>query len=337
MTTPMRVRFADLPGQVAIACVAAALAAALSCGPVQAAEAVLGAEAARTVPIADAHFHVMVWMDVRELAGYMDRNGIRWAGGAGIGGAKTPGAGAPKFVEANSVLGSRYIRPTGTGPWLSLYHSAGAAAHEDPGSPEVQQRLVAIEAELRDRGARVIGEIHVNARTSSPEPMVQFKVRADSPVLEALLDLAGRYKRPLNIHAQWDPDTAQEVERLAASNRGAQVMLSHCGSTADAAAIRGLLERNANVACDLSARGAPPLKGGADRFAVYDERGIRGGWKQLIEDYPDRFAVGLDIPQNWEEYEATVRVIRLGLLANLSPATAEKVAYRNAQSWFGLQ
>lgn len=219
---------------VAIACSVFALCAGLSCGSLRAADAVLGPEAARTVPIADAHFHV-------------------------------------------------------------------------------------------------------NARTSSPEPMVQFKVRADSPVLKALLDLAGKYKRPLNIHAQWDPDTAQEVEQLAASNRGAQVMLSHCGSTADAVAIRGLLERNANVACDLSARGAPPLKGGADRFAVYDERGIRGGWKQLIEDYPDRFAVGLDIPQSWEEYEAMVRAIHLGLLANLSPATAEKVAYRNAQTWFGLE
>jgi hypothetical protein len=200
----------------------------------------------------------------------------------------------------------------------------------------VQQRLAAIEAELRDRGARVIGEIHANARTTSPESMAQFKVRADSPTLKALLDLAGRYRRPLNLHAQWDPDTSQEVEQLAASNRGAQLMLAHCGSTADAAAIRRLFERNANVVCDLSARGVPPLHGRGDSFAVYDERGIRGGWKRLIEDYPDRFAVGLDIPQNWEEYEATVRAIRLGLLANLSPSTAEKVAYRNAQAWFDL-
>jgi predicted TIM-barrel fold metal-dependent hydrolase len=166
--------------------------------------------------------------------------------------------------------------------------------------------------------------------------MVHFKVRADSSTLEALLDLAGRYRRPLNLHAQWDSDTAQEVEQLAASNRGAQVMLAHCGSTADAAAIRRLFEHNANVVCDLSARGVPPLHGRGDSSAVDDERGIRGGWKRLIEDYPDRFAVGLDIPQNREEYEATVRAIRLGLLASLSPATAEKVAYRNAQAWFGL-
>lgn len=156
----------------------------------------------------------------------------------------------------------------------------------------MHQRLAAIEAELSGRGARVIGEIHVNARTSSPEPMVQFKVRADSPVLKALLDLAGKYKRPLNIHAQWDPDTAQEVERLAASNCGAQLILAHRGSTADAPAIGGVFERNANLACDLSARSAPPLQGRADRF---------------------------------------------GLLANLSPATAEEVAYRNAQAWFWLE
>ena len=337
MITRNRFRFICPPGGLAIACSALALAAGLISGPARAADSVLGPEAAKAVPIVDAHFHVMVWMDVRELAGYMDRNGIRWAGGAGIGGARTPGAGIAKFGEANAVLGSRYIRPTGTGPWLSLYHTVGAAALDDPGLPAVRERLAAIEAELRDRGARVIGEIHVNASTSSPEPMVQFKTRADSPALKAIFALAGRYKRPLNIHAQWDPDTAREVEQLAASDRGAQLILAHCGSTADAAAIRGVFERNANVACDLSARSAPPLQGRADRFAVFDERGIRGGWRQLIEDYPDRFAVGLDIPQSWEEYDAIVRAIRLGLLAHLSPATAERIAYRNAQAWFGLE
>jgi hypothetical protein len=132
-------RFICPPGALAIACAAFALAAGLISGPARAADAVLGPEAAKPVPIADAHFHVMVWMDVRELAGYMDRNGIR------------------------------------------------------------------------------------------------------------------------------------------------------------------------------------------------------GGWRQLIEDYPDRFAVGLDIPQTWDEYEAIVRAIRVGLLANLSPTAAEKVAYRNAQAWFDLQ
>ena len=60
-------------------------------------------------------------------------------------------------------------------------------------------------------------------------------------------------------------------------------------------------------------------------------------WKKLIEDYPDRFVVGLDTVQNWEEYESVLRAIRFGLLANLSPETAKKVAHKNAQAWFGLR
>jgi len=313
------------------------LAVGLSCGQVQAADTVLGAEAAKTIPIVDAHVHVMTWMDVRELMGYMDRNNIRWAGGVGIGGAKAPGEGAPKFKEAVSILGGRFIRPTGQGQWLSLHQKFGDSAYENLNRPAFQERLSGIEADLRDRGARVIGEIHVNGRTSSPEAMTQFKSKADSPTLKALFNLAAKYNRPLNIHAQWDSDTAKEVERLAESNRNGWLILSHCGSFADPSAIRGVFERNANVSCDLSYRSAPPLRGRSADQAVFDERSILGGWKKLIEDYPDRFVVGLDIPQSWEEYESIIRAIRFGLLSNLSPETAEKVAHKNAQAWFGLK
>ena len=313
------------------------LAVGLSCSQAQATDAVLGPVASKTIPIADAHFHVMIWMDVRELPGYMDRNGIRWAGGAGIGGGKSPGAGQSKFAETVSVLGSRYIRPTGQGAWLMLHQTLDAAAFENPDTPAVKERLSAIEGELRDRGARVIGEIHVNARTTSPETVTQFKVRADSPTLKALLDLAGKYNRPLNIHAQWDSDTAQQVERLAASNPRARLILSHCGCFATPSDIRDLFERQANVSCDLSWRGAPPIRGRSAYQAAFDERSILGGWKELIEDYPDRFVVGVDIAQSWEEYESIVHAIRSGLLANLSPQTAEKVAHKNAQAWFGLE
>ena len=323
-------------GRLSKAWPAYVLVAGLFYGQAQAADAVLGAVAAKSIPIVDAHLHVMTWMDVRELVGYMDRNGIRWAGGVGIRGGKSPGAGQSKFAETVSVLGSRYIRPTGQGAWLTLHHTLNVADFENPDTPAVKKMLSAIEGDLRDRGARVIGEIHVNARTTSPEPVVQFKSRADSSTLKALFNLAGKYNRPLNIHAQWDSDTAQEVERLAASNRGARLILSHCGSFATPSDIRGVFERNANVSCDLSYRGAPPMRGRSARQAVFDERSILGGWKKLIENYPDRFVVGVDIPQNWEEYESIVRAIRFGLLANLSPETAEKVAHKNARAWFGL-
>jgi len=167
--------------------------------------------------------------------------------------------------------------------------------------------LSTIETDLRDRGARVIGEIHVNARTSSPEAITQFKTKSDSPTLKALFNLAAKYKRPLNIHAQRDSDTAQDVERLAESNRSGLLILSHCGSFADPSEIRGVFERNANVSCDLSYRSAPPMRGRSVGQSVFDDLSILGAWKKLIEDYPDRFVVGTDIRQSWEEYESIIR------------------------------
>jgi len=297
----------------------------------RAADAVLGPEAAKIIPIADGHFHLMGWMDVRQLLGYMDRNGIRRTGGAG--GLGAPGDIVARNAEVGSVLGSRYIRSTGQGYWLALKRQGGMAAIADAGSPAFQDLLAKIEADLRDHDARVIGEIFVNTLQTPTSPFGQNKMKANAPTLKALLDLAGKYKRPLNMHAQWDRDTAQEFQELAASNRDARLILAHCG-LASPSDVRDLLRQNANVVCDLSHRSPPQLKGKAVGQAVFDSR-LPGTWKTLIEEFPDRFIVGLDGQENWGEYEATATNIRFGLLANLSPAAAEMVAYKNAETWFG--
>ena len=317
-----------------LACV---LALGVTCGRAQAADALLGPVAAKTIPMADAHFHVMTWMDIRELAGYMDRNGVRWAGGVAVGsGQGAPGARQSKLAETVTVLGSLYIRATGMALWISLYSTLGATALEKLDTPEVYERLSPIEEDLR-RGARVIGEIHVNALSSTKDPAAQIKTKADSPIVKALFALAGKYKRLLNIHAQWDSDTVQEVERLAESNRNARLVIAHAGSFAIPAQIHAVFQRQTNVSCDLSVRSIPPLQDRHLIHTAFDDRTIRENWKKLIEAYPDRFVVGVDNVYSWEEYEKVIRAIRFGLLANLSPATAEKVAYRNAQAWFGLE
>jgi hypothetical protein len=73
------------------------------------------------------------------------------------------------------------------------------------------------------------------------------------------------------------------------------------------------------------------------RTKIFDERQLDRDWKKLIEDYPDRFVVGIDTVHDWQTYEGVVRAIRLGLLANLSPETAQKLASANAEAWFGLR
>jgi hypothetical protein len=53
----------------------------------QPAQSPLGPERAKSIPIADAHFHVMQFMDPKTLIEMMDTQGIKWAGGAGVEGA----------------------------------------------------------------------------------------------------------------------------------------------------------------------------------------------------------------------------------------------------------
>jgi len=288
--------------------------------------------AAQPLPIADVHFHVMPWMDVADLQKHMDAGGIEWAGGAGSVG------GPAKGLEAAKSLGARYVRATGQGQWLSLKKQGGTPALEDASSRAWASRLASVEEDLRDNDARVIGEIHVNARTSAANAVVDFKIRADAPTLMALLDLAAKYKRPLNIHAQWDNDTAKQVAALADHNKNARLILSHCGVFASSGQMRAFLEAHANVDCDLSFRSPPQVRQArlAER-AVFTANHLDDDWQKLIEDHPDRFVVGVDDTRDWAEYDEIVAHIRGGLLANLTPAAAEKVAHGNAEAWFGLK
>jgi len=290
----------------------------------------IGPDAARTLPFADAHFHVMPYMDPAQLLQAMDRLNIRWAGGAlALGGPARDAAVA-------RVLGARYIRATGTYAWLRLRQRGGPQALERPETAEFQSLLSEVEADLRDGNARVIGELHVNAMQSAASPVLRFKIRADGSGLSALAALAAKHRRPLALHAQWDADTAAEFQRLAASNREARIILLHAGNIASAAQIRALLEAHPNVVCDLSYRSPPQLKGRILDRTIFDGA-LREDWRALIEDHPERFMAGIDDVQSWDDYEATLRNIRDGLLASLSPAAAERLAWKNASAWFGLQ
>lgn len=282
-------------------------------------------------PWIDAHFHVMPYMDLAQLVQAMDRNGIIASGGA-------QAVGPPRRnAEVAETLGTRYIRSTGQSQWLMLKDRGGEAALEKSDSPEFAQALASIETDLRDNGARIVGEIHVSSRNSAANPRVNIKVAADGAGLRAIFDLATKYRRALNIHAEWDADSARQIVELARSNRNGRLVLSHCGVHGSPAQIREAFAQNPNLWCDLSYRSPPQLKPKILYRQIFDAQRLDDAWKQLIEEYSDRFVVGIDDVHNWDEYEATALAIRNGLLANLAPDVAEKVAQRNARILFGLE
>lgn len=294
---------------------------------------VLGVEKAMELPISDAHFHVIpTFMEPDALLKTMDSQKIKWTGGAGY---MAPDGRMARFHKA---MGQRLKLYGGQRESVNAYARHGAAPFENPSHPAAAEMLSQIEAGLKDGRFKGIGELHVNTLYTAPmKPGLRRKLPVDSPTFKAVFDLARKYKAPVDIHVEWDADTVEQLERILTAYPRVPVKLAHCGKTSTAGDIRATMTKFANVYCDLSSRP------GKHRYhtpsvVIFTADGFQqDDWRKVIEDFPDRFTVGIDDVESWSEYETVVKTIRKGLLAHLSPETAEKVAYKNADRLYGGQ
>ena len=69
---------------------------------------------------------------------------------------------------------------------------------------------------------------------------------------------------------------------------------------------------------------------------IFNLQGIHQNWRDLIESYADRFLIGTDASSKSSFIEA-IQVVRAGLLSNLKPETARKIAWENAAHLFILR
>ena len=294
---------------------------------------VLGVEKAMELPISDAHFHFIgAFMQPEALLKMMDKHKIKWAGGAGD---LVPDE---KMAKFSAVMGQRLKSFGGQKESVNIYAKFGAAPFENPNHPATKQLLAKIEAGLKDGRFKGIGELHVNTLNTAPNnPGLRRKLPTDAPTFKAIFELARKYKVPVDIHLEWDSDTIEQLERMLASYPSVSVKLAHCGKTSSAEDIRRIMGKYANVYGDMSSRPGP-FKYHHPSVVIFTGNGFQQkDWRQLIEDFSDRFTVGIDDVDSWNVYEQVVENIRKGLLANLSPETAEKVAYKNADRLIGGQ
>ena len=283
--------------------------------------------------IADVHMHPHPDNDPKDVLKWMDRNKVQWAGLGAIRG------GREVREHYAQVMGERYIPFGGQTQLNQIYRSGGNAALEDDQSAEFKALMAMLEEDFAAGKLKGIGEIFANARTTSKAWMGR-KMRIDAPTHKAMMDLAAKHGGVLTIHVEWDDDSVRELQALAAYNPQGRIIIAHCGSNTSAGDIRLVLRQHQNLYCDLSARHPPKLTPGLMRSKpeqkIFTATGLEEDWRVLIEEMPDRFMVGSDT-QTEADYDGSMHTIRIGLLANLKPATAEKVAYRNAQELFRLQ
>ena len=276
---------------------------------------------AQTMPIIDMHFHAdQVW-DVQALVNLFDELSVAAAGN----GARGSDDLALQFAQQYP---GRFIPYGGNEPIRGFISREGERAYSLE-SPAVVEYLGQLEAALRDKQFKGIGELVVNSTHSRADKPSKYP--ADSPLMRRLWVLSAQYGVPMSAHMDATPESTQQMERLLASDHRGTWVWAHTGwlPDADPSMLRRLLQAHPNLFCELSGRESLRQKYRGDPI---DEGGVlKPAWKALLEELPDRFVIGTDVdPATLKNYEEEIRWWR-GILTQLSPTAAAKLAHENAE------
>jgi predicted TIM-barrel fold metal-dependent hydrolase len=203
--------------------------------------------------------------------------------------------------------------------------------------PEIAQQIAAeYEKVLRFGVYRGLGEI------PTYHPGRPVPIAPDSPLILKLLELAGQYGVPINIHCTASDRGATRMAQALQRHPKTTVIWAHGGSRLSE--VSNFLRDYPNLYFDLSTLHPPwPLRGGRTHLAY---RGvIDRTWRELLEAYPDRFLVAFDFGTGFGgAIQSTplsaareVGEFFQSVLAQLTPSTARKIAYENAERLYKFQ
>ncbi len=267
-----------------------------------------GAQAPYQGPLIDAHSHLPNLQVLDAYVAAMKRHNVEKVLLLGVGGVQK------QDVEWIAAAAKRYPDKILQG-----------APVPDPLSQGQASRLDAL---LTSKQYRAAGEVHVRQESR------KIDRRADDPAFARVLEAAAKHGIPVVIHCELTVDAASSLEAALQKHPKAVIVLAHGGS-AEPATLEGLLNRNPNLLVDLSGmhyQRTPRLA---------SEKGpLDPAWKALIEKFPDRFLMGIDVwaprlfdPATLDRLLAWTRRI----LGELPPEVPQKVAYRNAARLFRVE
>lgn len=153
-------------------------------------------------------------------------------------------------------------------------------------------------------------------------------VPADEPRLLETYRVAGRSHAPVTVHQEWF--FAEELGRALEAAPDTAFVWAHAGH-GPAEVVGRMLERFPNLHADLSAR-TPWI--GPGTVLLRPDGGLDPAWRAVLERFPDRFLIGLDLfdPSHYRvEYVRMLAEYYRRLLATLPLDMAEMLAYRNAE------
>lgn len=198
---------------------------------------------------------------------------------------------------------------------------------------EVIKRIIRIyNMQLRSGVYKALGEFaayHDGARLA---------ISPTSLLIRSLLELAGKYNVPINIHCS--STGALEMDLALREYPKTVVVWAHAGSHLSPSVIRDFLQVHPNLYFDLSAKHPPWTYQSFFKEHILIGNAIDEDWRQLFESYPDRFLVGTDLGMGGGGSTTPLGMARnVGeffqtMLMQLTPSTARKIAYENAEKLY---
>ena len=259
-------------------------------------------------PFIDAHVHLND--EALQLA-LMDRHGamravVFWGGRSSN----------ESVADAARRHPGRFIAFASISPERSAYANGWKA--DDP------ELLKQLDALLRTGRYKGIGEISAVHFPSPGFAETDHKLLA--PTMLGIMELARRHRVPVMLHV--------EITRLAEFGEllerfpDVKVIWAHGGYTPFFIA-RRMLERHPNLVYELSARTWPEHPRSPEYTLLRDGARVWPQWLQLVEQMPTRFIVGTDASGRSRESDEMKFASVQSFLRQLSPATRERVGWRN--------
>lgn len=172
----------------------------------------------------------------------------------------------------------------------------------------------------------------------------EVDIPVDTPLMRRFAVLAEKFRVPLLLHAEGEPEVVNGMRSLLEYNPKAKVIWAHNCGRSSTEIIGQMLTRYTNLICDLGGM----LNASFAGYGRYWPRATQ--WMHLIEDgsgqlypemkslyerFPDRFLIGTDPAHTpaLAHYENRIHRFRQ-LLSNLGPETAQRLAFKNAEALF---
>jgi hypothetical protein len=279
------------------------------------------------LPIIDIEFHYGSKISIDDLKERMDENGV-----------------AITWLGPNEKLGSEaslplsraypdYFVPTTVHGDGKLWHSG------DKGF------LEKLAQDVKSGNYLAMGEFEARHYVSSTNNR-DIHTPVDSEAMQAVFAISSETGVPFLLHHEAEDVLLPELERMLVKYPKAIVVWCHVGRNRNpetwikfrsVEVVREYLQKYPNLYFDFTASRPGsifPPTGYID--AIMYKSSTQGTvlvpeWKELFEEFPDRFLIGSDINTGrFSKYDEKMFIFRKVVLGNLRKDVAERIAFKNA-------